>query len=419
MVGPSCVQSAAFPSDGEVVGIAETHDDGGYWIVTQDGFVAACGDAPYLGEQTSLNAPVVGIAATPDGGGYYLVAADGGVFTFGDAQFRGSTGSLHLNEPVIGMAVDATTGGYWLVAIDGGVFAYGAPFLGSTGSMALNEPVIGMAATHDGSGYWLAATDGGVFAFGAPYWGSTGSIHINEPVVGIAEDADSRGYWLVAADGGVFAFDAPFYGSAGNLTLNARIVGMEASGSGHGYRFIGADGGVFSYGSSGFYGTPTFAPRPAARVTAVGDSIMVDYRDPLRSDVPGIDVDAAVGRQWSQGESILRDLKAQGRLGEEVIVGLGTNGPISDADVDTMMSILTAARRVVFVNVHVDRSWQNLDNAVLARGAARYQRVVVADWATLAAQNPQWFGADGTHLAVDGPGAVALASLVSTTLARG
>ena len=186
VVGPTCAQSAAFPYDSEVVGMAETQDGGGYWIVTQDGHVAACGDALYLGEQTSLNAPVVGIAATPDGGGYYLVASDGGVFTFGDAQFRGSTGSLHLNEPVIGMAVDPTTGGYWLVAIDGGIFAYGAPFLGSTGSMTLNKPVIGMAAARDGSGYWLVATDGGVFAFGAPYWGSTGSIHLNRPVVGIA-----------------------------------------------------------------------------------------------------------------------------------------------------------------------------------------------------------------------------------------
>ena len=72
----------------------------------------------------------------------------------------------------------------------------------------------------------------------------------------------------------------------------------------------------------------------------------------------------------------------------------------------------------MFVNVHVDRPWQDPDNAVLAHGATRYRNVAVADWATLAAQNPQWFGADGTHLSVDGPGAVALAALVSTTLAR-
>jgi hypothetical protein len=74
---------------------------------------------------------------------------------------------------------------------------------------------------------------------------------------------------------------------------------------------------------------------------------------------------------------------------------------------------------VVFVNVHVDRPWQDPNNAVIASGAARYPHVVVADWATLAAQNPQWFGADGTHLGIDGPGAHALAALVSRTLANG
>ena len=70
------------------MGMAATSDDGGYWIVTNDGYVAACGDAPYLGEQTALNAPIVGIAATPDGGGYYLVASDGGIFSFGDASSK-------------------------------------------------------------------------------------------------------------------------------------------------------------------------------------------------------------------------------------------------------------------------------------------------------------------------------------------
>src|ERR1700722_4343792 len=93
-VGATCVQATAFPYGSRVVGIAETLDGGGYWIVTHDGYVAACGDAPYLGEQTTLNAPIVDIATTPDGGGYYLVASDGGVFSFGDAQFQGSTGCI-------------------------------------------------------------------------------------------------------------------------------------------------------------------------------------------------------------------------------------------------------------------------------------------------------------------------------------
>ena len=170
--------------------------------------------------------------------------------------------------------------------------------------------------------------------------------------------------------------------------------------------------------------TTTTLPPPgpgfvAGHVTAVGDSVMLDYQSPLQTDIPGINVDAAVSRQWSDGVQILQELKASGLLGAEVVVGLGTNGPITDSDFDAMMQVLSGASRVVFVNFHVDRDWQDPNNAVLANGAARYPNVFVADWATLAAQNPQWFGSDGTHLAIDGPGATALAMLVTTTLATG
>ena len=171
--------------------------------------------------------------------------------------------------------------------------------------------------------------------------------------------------------------------------------------------------------------TTTTTTRPAGpgfnvgQVTAVGDSVMLDYQDSLQTSIPGISVNASVSRQWSDGESILQTLKADGQLGADVIVALGTNGPITDTDFDDMMAILGGASRVVFVNVHVDRPWQDPNNAVLANGAARYPNVVVADWATLAAQNPQWFGSDGTHLAIDGPGAQALASLIASTLTNG
>lgn len=168
--------------------------------------------------------------------------------------------------------------------------------------------------------------------------------------------------------------------------------------------------------------TTTRPPGPgfnAGQVTAVGDSVMLDYQDPLKTAIPGIIVDAAVSRQWSDGEGVLQSLKSGGQLGGDVIVGLGTNGPITDSDFDSMMSILGGASRVVFVNVHVDRPWQDPNNAVLASGATRYPNAVVADWATLATWNPGWFGSDGTHLAIDGPGAVALAQLVATTLSNG
>ena len=43
----------------------------------------------------TLNHPIVGIAQTGDDGGYWLVASDGGIFNYGDAGFFGSAGGLH------------------------------------------------------------------------------------------------------------------------------------------------------------------------------------------------------------------------------------------------------------------------------------------------------------------------------------
>ena len=236
-----------------------------------------------------LNKPVVGITQTQDQGGYWLVASDGGVFSYGDATFHGSTGSLKLNQPVVGMAatpyVPGAGGapaspaglGYWLVAADGGIFNYGdAGFYGSTGGIKLNKPIVGMVPTPDGKGYWLVASDGGVFNYGdagffgsastpqaqpadrraspralmarvtgwsaadggvfnygcAELFGSAGGLKLNKPVVGISATPDGKGYWLTSSDGGVFNYgDAKFLGSAGGIKLNQPVVGMTAVGT--------------------------------------------------------------------------------------------------------------------------------------------------------------------------------------------
>jgi len=146
---------------------------------------------------------------------------------------------------------------------------------------------------------------------------------------------------------------------------------------------------------------------------------MLDYQQPLQTDVPGIDVEASVSRQWYTGVSLLQQIKAEGQLGAQVVVALSTNGPITSADFDQMMGVLQGASRVVFVNIHVDQPWQDPNNQVLAQGAARYPHVVVADYATLAAHNPSWFGSDGTHLAINGTGATQVAALIASKLSVG
>ena len=234
----------------------------GYYTYESNGALSSFGNDSflnYLGDLSAfpLNQPVVGMAQTPDGGGYWMVAADGGIFAFGDAAFYGSTGAMALNKPIVGMAATRDGKGYWLVASDGGIFAFGdAAFYGSTGAMALNEPVVGMAATPDGRGYWLVASDGGIFAFGdAGFYGSTGAMSLNRPVVGMTATQDGRGYWFVASDGGIFAFgDAGYHGSTGAMSLNEPIVGMATTNDGSGYWLVASDGGIFGFNAP-YYGS--------------------------------------------------------------------------------------------------------------------------------------------------------------------
>ncbi len=209
----------------------------GYWKVSSDGGVSACGGAVEHGSMSgqALNQPTTGIASTPDGGGYWLVAKDGGIFSLGDAGFYGSMGGRPLNKPVISMAATADNRGYWLVASDGGIFSFGdAVFHGSMGGKPLNKPIVGIAATPDGGGYWLVASDGGIFAFGdAQFYGSMGGKPLNQPIVAMVPSPDGGGYFLVASDGGVFSFgDAVFSGSAGGSPPSTPVVGVAVDSNG-------------------------------------------------------------------------------------------------------------------------------------------------------------------------------------------
>jgi hypothetical protein len=423
-----------------VVGITSTSDGRGYWMVASDGGVFAFGDAGYHGSMGGrpLNEPIVGMAAatgTPSlaNEGYWLVASDGGVFSFGGAGFYGSMGGRPLNEPIVGIASTPDGKGYWLVASDGGVFAFGdARFDGSMGGKHLDAPVVGIAAWTL-SGYWLVASDGGIFAFGeAPFRGSMGGRHLVSPVVGITTvsdvtrssvsqrssgPGDGPGYWMVAADGGVFSFDEPFWGSMGGATLADPVTGIAAIPSGSGYWLLPSNPPP----------APTSSPPPPSscnaayvcgHVTAIGDSVMLDVQPDLIADIPGIDVEAAVSRQWDDGVALAQQMLTRHTLGSIVVIDLGTNGPVTLSQFQQMMSVLPGASVVVFVTVHLPPSyswWQSV-NQTLEQGVPMYSNTRIADFNTLADQNPQWFGSDGVHMPIGGSGAQAIAALIAATI---
>ena len=234
-----------------------------------DGGLFAFGDAGFYGSTGNiiLNKPVVGMAATHDGGGYWLVASDGGIFAFGDAGFYGSMGGKPLNQPVVGMAATPDGRGYWLVAADGGIFAFGdAPFYGSTGNIHLNRPIVGMTATPDGAGTGSPRPTAASSPSATP--ASTGRSATSPspgPSWPSPASPDGGGYWFTNNNGAVTAYgDAIYWGSAPQV-LNEPVVGMaEAAGSGN---FTGSSypSGSFGYDISNFQcGNLPPSPTPSA-----------------------------------------------------------------------------------------------------------------------------------------------------------
>jgi lysophospholipase L1-like esterase len=153
-------------------------------------------------------------------------------------------------------------------------------------------------------------------------------------------------------------------------------------------------------------------------VTAIGDSVMLDVQPCLEADIPGIDVEAEVSRQWDAGIQLAQDLKAEGRLGSIVVIDLGTNGPVTLQMFEQMMQVLAGASVVVFVTVHLPPSyswWQSV-NETLTQGVAMYPEDRLANFDFYADQNPDWFGSDGVHMPIGGTGAQFMAHLIQSTI---
>jgi peptidoglycan/LPS O-acetylase OafA/YrhL len=169
-------------------------------------------------------------------------------------------------------------------------------------------------------------------------------------------------------------------------------------------------------GSTSAGGTTTStAPPPAGQgVTAIGDSIMIDAAPYLQQMLPGIVIDAKVGQQLTQVQGTVPSLLAAGDVGTRVVIELGTNGPYSATQLDTLLSSLGPKKKIVLVNTRVPRTWQTEVNSTIAAVARAHADVTLVNWYADSASDPQYFYTDGVHL--NPQGAQYYASLIVQAL---
>jgi len=161
--------------------------------------------------------------------------------------------------------------------------------------------------------------------------------------------------------------------------------------------------------------TTTTAPND---VLAIGDSVMLDAANDLIADLgPSTVVDAVVGRQVSDGVDRLSEYKVAGRLQglTALVIGLGTNGPMSVSQCDQILNLASGVPKVVFVNVRMPRPWESITNGTLSACAGHVPHVVLVDWYDASA-NPGVLGPDEIHSTT--AGAALYASLVAQAASR-
>ncbi|QYF75487.1 acyltransferase family protein [Cryobacterium sp. PAMC25264] len=132
-------------------------------------------------------------------------------------------------------------------------------------------------------------------------------------------------------------------------------------------------------------------------ITAVGDSVMLASAAELQAEFPGIAIDAQVSRGMDAAPEILAAQRDAGTLRPVVVVGLGTNGPITASELADIMRSIGPSRELIVVNAFAERDWTAGVNAELADFSAHRARVALADWSAAIAPHVDVLADDGIH----------------------
>jgi peptidoglycan/LPS O-acetylase OafA/YrhL len=155
-------------------------------------------------------------------------------------------------------------------------------------------------------------------------------------------------------------------------------------------------------GTIGSYDSYTRFDTEGRRTLVLGDSVMLGARGALLRAFPNTYVDAEVGRQASQGLTVLQQFFVTHTTPDLVVVHLGTNGYIYEKHFRQILEFLRTSTRVVVVNNYADRRWTAQNNELIQRVIADFDNVHLVDWGAIGHESAEYFVADGVHLSAKG-----------------
>ncbi|MBK3496243.1 acyltransferase family protein [Viridibacillus sp. YIM B01967] len=132
-------------------------------------------------------------------------------------------------------------------------------------------------------------------------------------------------------------------------------------------------------------------------ISAIGDSVMLSAATELQKKIPQIVVDAKIGRQVYDASKVVTVLKNQGKLGQVVVIGLGSNGDFSATQLDGLLNAIGNDRTIYLMNTRVPRGWQDGVNKKLNKAAEKNSNVTLVDWYSETGEDQDIFYEDRIH----------------------
>jgi len=131
-------------------------------------------------------------------------------------------------------------------------------------------------------------------------------------------------------------------------------------------------------------------------ILAIGDSVMVGAAAELLRKMPGLMLDAKVGRQLGDALQLL-DGTYTPQADGTVLIHLGNNGPLNKAQVDKLISHLKSNQQLILVNLKLPRNYESANNHLLEK-AAQHAGVKLLNWRSVGLAGTKIFADDGLHL---------------------
>lgn len=145
-------------------------------------------------------------------------------------------------------------------------------------------------------------------------------------------------------------------------------------------------------------------------ITIIGDSVTLGATRQLHAAIPEAIIDARGNRNTAQAHDILKTTIANKTLTKNVIIATGTNAVFNyKEEIHNIIDTLPKGYRLIFVTPY-DGNSATYANPLSEKHAKYLQSIVdnydfisLADWNTVAKQNPQvWSGSDHIHPGPDG-----------------